>query len=90
VAYLVANAGASLVIDTLRAALRTKLPEYMVPGAFVVLDALPLTPTASSIARRCPRPSGAASDRTIRCTAECDGEILASLWSAVLVSSEWA
>jgi amino acid adenylation domain-containing protein len=41
VAYIV---GASLPHDELRAALRKKLPEYMVPSAFVFLKALPLTP----------------------------------------------
>ncbi|HEY4423385.1 MAG TPA: amino acid adenylation domain-containing protein [Pyrinomonadaceae bacterium] len=40
-AYLV---GASMPHDELRAALRKKLPEYMLPSAFVFLKALPLTP----------------------------------------------
>jgi amino acid adenylation domain-containing protein/non-ribosomal peptide synthase protein (TIGR01720 family) len=42
VAYLVANAGTIDLAD-LRASLLLKLPEYMIPAAFVVLDALPLT-----------------------------------------------
>jgi len=41
VAYIV---GASLPPDELRAALRKKLPEYMLPSAFVFLKSLPLTP----------------------------------------------
>jgi amino acid adenylation domain-containing protein len=42
VAYLVAE-GTSSRPTALRAALDTKLPDYMVPSAFVFLDALPLT-----------------------------------------------
>lgn len=42
-AYLVALAGHRLSPVDLRARLTVDLPEYMVPGAFVVLDALPRT-----------------------------------------------
>ncbi|MEP0770346.1 amino acid adenylation domain-containing protein [Trichocoleus sp. ST-U1] len=41
VAYIVSN---SALINDLRSFLKEKLPEYMVPSAFVVLKALPLTP----------------------------------------------
>jgi amino acid adenylation domain-containing protein len=44
VAYVVADAGASLAADHLRAYAREKLPDYMVPSSFVFLDAMPLTP----------------------------------------------
>ncbi|HEX5758394.1 MAG TPA: amino acid adenylation domain-containing protein [Thermoanaerobaculia bacterium] len=43
VAYLVAAAGSSPNVDELRRFLGERLPEHMVPAAFVVLDALPLT-----------------------------------------------
>jgi amino acid adenylation domain-containing protein len=42
VAYLAGNEG-SIDIPVLREHLRSKLPEYMVPSAFMVLDSLPLT-----------------------------------------------
>ena len=51
----------------LRAALQVRLPEYMVPSSFIVLDALPLTPTGSSTARPCPRPSRIERARTPPC-----------------------
>jgi amino acid adenylation domain-containing protein len=43
VAYVTAAAG-PLRPDTLRACVQEKLPDYMVPSAFVVLPSLPLTP----------------------------------------------
>jgi amino acid adenylation domain-containing protein/non-ribosomal peptide synthase protein (TIGR01720 family) len=44
VAYLVPAAGHPLVPVDLRAQLAVDLPEYMVPGTFVALDAVPRTP----------------------------------------------
>jgi amino acid adenylation domain-containing protein len=43
VAYLVAESTDQAATATLRAALDAKLPDYMVPSAFVFLDSLPLT-----------------------------------------------
>ncbi|HXQ69848.1 MAG TPA: AMP-binding protein, partial [Pyrinomonadaceae bacterium] len=43
-AYLVVASEPAPKASELRAYLRKKLPEYMVPSSFVVLDALPLTP----------------------------------------------
>ena len=43
VAYFVPAAGAALEPATLRSQLAALLPDYMVPAAFVVLEALPLT-----------------------------------------------
>ncbi|WP_306208569.1 non-ribosomal peptide synthetase [Actinoplanes sp. RD1] len=43
VAYLVARQGSRPDVDAVRAHLATVLPGYMVPAAFVTLDALPLT-----------------------------------------------
>ncbi|MEI2582759.1 non-ribosomal peptide synthetase [Scytonema sp. PRP1] len=45
VAYVVSNEGPALSVSDLRQFLREKLPEYMVPFAFVLLEALPLTPS---------------------------------------------
>ncbi|HKR13093.1 MAG TPA: non-ribosomal peptide synthetase [Pyrinomonadaceae bacterium] len=43
VAYVVLNSGAQPSADELRKFLGNELPDYMVPGVFVMLDALPLT-----------------------------------------------
>jgi amino acid adenylation domain-containing protein len=44
VAHLIAHPGASATVTELRAFLREKLPDYMVPHAYLTLDALPLNP----------------------------------------------
>ena len=44
VAYLVPKPGQTVVYDELRARLRERLPEYMTPGAAVILDAFPRLP----------------------------------------------
>ncbi len=44
VAYIVAAAGAQVTLSSLQDTLVTRLPDYMIPATFVLLDALPLTP----------------------------------------------
>jgi amino acid adenylation domain-containing protein len=44
VAYVLAGAGTSPNSATLQEFLKSKLPDYMVPNAFVLLDRFPLTP----------------------------------------------
>ncbi|HEX8907261.1 MAG TPA: amino acid adenylation domain-containing protein [Longimicrobiaceae bacterium] len=55
VAYLVPAEGA-MSVDAVRAAVRAELPAYMVPSAFVALDALPMTPSGKVDRRALPAP----------------------------------
>lgn len=54
VAYLVTNQ--QFQIADLRLFLKAKLPDYMMPSAFVILDALPLTPTNKIDRKKLPSP----------------------------------
>src|SRR5262249_50738613 len=73
--------------DELRAYLRDRLPDYMVPGAFVVVESFPLTPSGK-VDRRAlalspePRPAVAAGAPP-RTPVE---ELLAGVWGEVLGS----
>ena len=56
VAYVVSEEREHLDVEALRAQLKAKLPEYMVPPAFAVLDALPLTPSGKVDRKALPSP----------------------------------
>ena len=56
VAFVVPRDGEAVAGDELRAFLRASLPDYMVPAAFVALEALPLTPSGKLDVRALPVP----------------------------------
>jgi len=63
VAYVVAKKLAAISAGELRNIAKVKLPEYMVPSAFVLLDALPLTPNGKVNRKALPRPDGSHANR---------------------------
>ncbi|HEX2077792.1 MAG TPA: amino acid adenylation domain-containing protein, partial [Longimicrobium sp.] len=79
VAYVVGEADA----EALRAHLRGTLPDYMVPGIFVALDALPLTPNGKVDRRALPAPEQAPEERCVAPRTPVE-EVLAGVWSEVL------
>ena len=59
VAYIVGHDGHSSEVGELRSFLSKRLPDYMVPSAYVFLEALPLTPSGKVDRRKLPAVSAA-------------------------------
>ena len=84
VAYLIAADG-EIDIAALRTAARERLPEYMMPSAFMTMDRLPLTPNGKVDRRALPAPDAeafAVAEYTAPRNAE--EETLTALWAEVL------
>jgi amino acid adenylation domain-containing protein len=86
VAYVVLNQQCPAPVDELRRALKEKLPSFMIPNTFVLLEALPLTPNGKIDRKALPAP-----DQTRRDTHETFvpprtpiEEMIAAIWSQVL------
>ncbi|MEW5929325.1 MAG: amino acid adenylation domain-containing protein [Gemmatimonadota bacterium] len=86
VAYVVPRAGAPLAVSALRAALRAELPPYMVPAAWVTLDALPLTRSGKTDRRALPAPDAVPAERGAGAAAPQSGveRAVAEAWREVL------
>ncbi|WP_253895672.1 non-ribosomal peptide synthetase/type I polyketide synthase, partial [Corallococcus exercitus] len=63
VAYAMPRAGQVLEAQAMRAALRQRLPEYMVPSVFVTLATLPLNPSGKVDRKALPAPDAASTGR---------------------------
>ena len=86
VAYVVAKPNTTVKTNEVRDFLKTKLPDYMMVSAFVLLDKLPLTPNGKVDRRALPAPDQNRPDlekvyAAPRTTTE---EALAEIWSEVL------
>ncbi|HVG43654.1 MAG TPA: amino acid adenylation domain-containing protein, partial [Longimicrobium sp.] len=80
VAYVVGEVEA----EALREHLRRTLPEYMVPSAFVFLDALPLTPNGKLDRKALPAPELASPEEAYVAPRTPAEEVLAGIWAEVL------
>ncbi|MCD0244452.1 amino acid adenylation domain-containing protein, partial [Xanthomonas melonis] len=85
VAYVIAQADAMPTPETLRGTLSQSLPEYMLPSAYVALDAWPLTENGKLDRRALPPPDHAAIAGTLYEAPVTDAEQqLARVWSRLL------
>jgi amino acid adenylation domain-containing protein len=95
-AYVVAAGPAGPAAHELRAFLRARLPEHMVPSAFHFLPALPLSPSGKVDRRALPLPSPEGPEPVTRTGADLRGaaprtpaeELLAGIWREVLGRAE--
>jgi hypothetical protein len=86
VAYLVSEAVGGLDAAALRSHLRERLPDYMVPSAFVMLERLPLTSNGKVDRRSLPAPDrgGAESEATHVAPRNPTEEVLAGIFAEVI------
>ena len=85
VAYIVPNREEAIASSDLRGFLKEKLPDYMIPGAFVMLDVLPLTPNGKIDRRALPAPEVQPElQRSLVAPRTPIEEMLASIWANVL------
>ncbi|MEG4242346.1 amino acid adenylation domain-containing protein [Microcoleus sp. MON2_D6] len=90
VAYIVANSALktqdSELINDLRSYLKQKLPQYMMPSAFVLLEAMPLTPNGKIDRRslRAPDTNTAELESNFTEPRTPDEQLIAEIWAEVL------
>jgi natural product biosynthesis luciferase-like monooxygenase protein len=87
VAYLVAHAGAQVDHTALRDALRERLPEFMLPQAFVALDEFPHTPNGKIDRKALPAPERGSAPAASADYVAPAGELeirIAAVWKEVL------
>ncbi|HSF40221.1 MAG TPA: amino acid adenylation domain-containing protein [Thermoanaerobaculia bacterium] len=80
VAYVVGEVAA----DGLRQSLRERLPDYMIPAAFVTLSELPLTPNGKVDRKALPAPEGQRAEKGHLAPRTPVEEVLAGIWAEVL------
>ena len=78
------TANAALTADVMRAHLRKSLPDYMIPSAFLVLDAFPLTPNGKVDRKALPAPDAAGSSSEGEAPKTTEEVQMAALWGEVL------
>lgn len=83
VAYVVLDRQQISSADGLKSALKEKLPDYMVPSAFVEMSKLPLTPNGKVDRKALPAPEERSS-REYKAPISVTEELVAQIWAEVL------
>jgi thioesterase domain-containing protein/acyl carrier protein len=81
---LVAYVAGDVVVDELRHFLRERLPDYMVPGVFVLLPALPLAANGKVDRKALPVPGPQSSDKAFVAPRTQIEKVLAGTWAELL------
>jgi amino acid adenylation domain-containing protein len=86
IGYVVADDGQALTVSELRNALKEKLPEYMIPSTFLMLDEMPLTAHGKLDRKALPIPDGSrpALESTYLAPRTELEEMIANLWQEIL------
>ncbi|NEO97868.1 MAG: amino acid adenylation domain-containing protein [Symploca sp. SIO2E9] len=84
VAYIVPPPKLTPNISTLRQLLKAKLPDYMIPSAFVILESLPLTPNGKVNRGALPAPDLSQPRDNYIAPRNPTEEMLAQIWGQVL------
>ena len=84
VAYVIPQPGEAPASADLRAFVKARTPDYMVPSTCVVLERFPLTPNGKVDRRALPAPDASTSERPSAAPRNSEEETLARLWAEVL------
>ncbi|MBD2772939.1 non-ribosomal peptide synthetase [Iningainema tapete] len=85
VAYIVPHQQGTLTTNDLRRFLKAQIPDYMIPSAFVMLEALPLTPNGKIDRRALPAPDLQKElEQSFVAPRTATEEMLADIWAEVL------
>jgi amino acid adenylation domain-containing protein len=85
-AYIALNAGAEITIAQLRGYLKKRLPDHMIPSAFVTMDSLPRLPNGKINRKALPEPDRSAPEAKTDCEPPASPveRELAEIWTRLL------